>query len=95
MAMSDEIDTPKLAVVGFVSTIVVLLIVLLVQIWYYQLTHDFSQTRNVQHVDQALARYYVEQEEKLHRLEWADAKAHKVAIPIDRAMELTLRDLKR
>jgi hypothetical protein len=44
---------------------------------------------------EALVRLAAEQQEKLHSYRWVDAKAGVVAIPIDRAMELTIRDLNR
>jgi hypothetical protein len=93
MAMPDEIDTPKLAVIGVVGTVIVLLVVFVVQVLYYRWTHELNDEHNVQRTDQALARYYADQQEKLHRTAWVDEKAGKVAIPIERAMELTLRDL--
>ena len=93
MAMPDEIDTPKLAVIGVVGTIVILLIVFAVQVLYYYWNRQLDVAENVQHKDQALARYEAEQQEKLHRTAWIDQKTGKVAIPIERAMELTVRDL--
>ena len=93
MVMSDEIDTPKLAVIGVVGTMIVVLVVFAVQVLYYTVTAEVRDERNVQHVDQALARYRAEQDEKLHRTAWVDPAAKKVTIPIERAMELTLRDL--
>ncbi len=93
MAMPDEIDTPKLAVIGVVGTIVVLLVVFGVQVLYYYWTREVRVAENVRHKDSALARYEAEQQEKLHRTAWVDQKTGKVAIPIERAMELTVRDL--
>lgn len=93
MAMSDEIDTPRLAVIGVVGTMIVLLVVFVVQVVYYKLTRELDHRRNVEHTDQALARYQAEQAEKLQRLGWIDAQAGVVAIPIERAMELVVRDL--
>ena len=92
MAMPDEVDTSKIAVWGVVGAVAVLLIVFVVQIFYYELSHDIEQQHN-DSTNQALARYYAEQNEKLHRTGWVDQSAGKVSIPIERAMELTLRDL--
>jgi uncharacterized membrane protein len=93
MVMSDEIDTPKLAVIGVVGTMIVVLVVFAVQVLFYVVTAEVRDERNVAHVDQALARYQAEQDEKLHRTAWVDPQTKKVAIPIERAMELTVRDL--
>jgi hypothetical protein len=93
MAMPDEIDTPKLAVIGVVGTMVVVLVVFVVQVLFYRWTNELRDERNVQHVDQALARYRAEQDEKLHRTALLDAASGRVAIPIERAMALTVRDL--
>ncbi len=93
MVMPDEIDTPKLAVIGVVGTMIVVLVIFAVQVLFYTVTAEVRDERNVEHVDQALARYKAEQDEKLHRTALLDPATHKVAIPIERAMELTLRDL--
>ena len=93
MAMPDEVDTPKLAVIGVVGTIIILLIVFAVQVLYYYWNRQLNVAENVQHKDQALARYEAEQAEKLHRTAWIDQKTGKVVIPIERAMELTVRDM--
>lgn len=92
MAMPDEVDTPRLAVLGVVGTVVILLIVFVVQVFYYHLSHELDAQRDST-TNQALARYYAEQEEKLHHLGWLDQKAGKVSIPIEQAIDLTLRDL--
>jgi tRNA C32,U32 (ribose-2'-O)-methylase TrmJ len=94
MAMPDEIDTPKIVVAFAIGTVAVLLIVVAAQVFYYELSHELDQEANVQHVNQGLARYYAEQDEKLHHLGWVDQKADQVGIPIERAMQLTLRDLR-
>lgn len=93
MVMPDDIDTPKLAVIGVVGTMIVVLVVFAVQVLFYTLTAEVRDERNVEHVDHALARYKAEQDEKLHRTAWVDPQTKKVTIPIERAMELTLRDL--
>jgi len=93
MAMRDEIDTPGLAVIAFVGAIVVLLVVLLVQVFYFEVSQRLERQRYVDRPDRALAEYYASQREALHRWAWVDAKAGAVTIPIERAMELTVCDL--
>jgi hypothetical protein len=93
MAMQDEVDTPRLLVIGVVGTIVITLIVLAAQILYFEVSRNLERERNIEPVNRQLGQYLAEQNEKLHGYGWVNQSAGTVSIPIERAMELTLRDL--
>ncbi len=94
MAMQDKVDTGKLAMVAVVGALVVTLVVVVAELLYYRLDDELQLRRNVLTTPRALRDYRAEQEEKLSTYRWVDQQAQAVAIPIERAMELTLQDFK-
>lgn len=90
----DDIGVGLLAVLGALVAVVVLLIAVLLQAWFYDWKLDLQAQRSgpidVQETPAAIA------QRQLQRIEtygWADRKTHARAIPIDRAMELVAKDL--
>ncbi len=92
MIQRDEIDSGKLAVIGIVGAILVLVTGLLVKVLYHQIELDLFTTKNLP-APRTLVNYTNEQQERLHRYAWVDKDKQVVAIPIEQAMALTVRDL--
>ncbi len=93
--MPDDVDTPRLAVIGVVGVVLVMLMVLVAEIVYFKMSRDLERERNVLSPIRELSEYKAEQLERLNRYSVVDAKRGKVTIPIERAMTITLEDLTR
>jgi len=90
---ADDLNTPKIAVVGFISAIIVFAIIILMQVMFYWAE---AQQRLVKDIDQPyleIANLTADQQAKLVKYQWIDEKEKIVAIPIKRAMELVVAEL--
>ena len=90
---SDDLNTPKIAVVGFIGAIVVFALIILMQVMFYWAE---SQQHLVKDIDQPyleFANLTADQQAKLAKYQWIDEKKKIVAIPIKRAMELVVDEL--
>ena len=89
----DDIGVGILTVVGALCAVALLLIVVLLQAWFYNWKVLLGAQRtgpiDVQATPAAVA---AEQLQKLESYHWADEKNHLRAIPISRAMELIVRE---
>jgi hypothetical protein len=91
----DDLNTPKIAVVGFIGVIVVFAIIILMQVMFYWAQ---SQQHLVKDIDQPyleVANLTADQQAKLAKYQWIDEKQKIVAIPIKRAMELVVDKLSK
>jgi hypothetical protein len=90
----DDIGVGMLTVLFAFVAIVVLLVVVLLQAWFYnwkvELTVQRTGPIEVQEAPAAIAQ---KQLERIETYGWADRKTHARAIPISRAMELVAKDL--
>jgi hypothetical protein len=88
----DDFSTPNLVLIAIVSTVLLLVTVLVLQVLYYGYQSDLDQTKVVDvrnaEADSALA----QQRARLTRYAWTDQSAGLVTIPIERAMQLVVRD---
>ena len=92
---SDDLNTPKIAVVGFISAIVIFALIILTQALFYWTE---AQQRIVKDVDQPyleIANLNADQQAKLAKYQWLDAEKKVVGIPIKRAMELVVEKYNR
>ena len=90
---SDDLNTPKIAVVGFISVIIVFALIILMQVMFYWAQ---SQQHMVKDIDQPyleIANLTADQQAKLAKYQWIDEKKKIVAIPIKRAMEIVVDEL--
>jgi hypothetical protein len=93
MATGDDVNTPVIALVGFISALVFFAIIILLEVVFYWTE---SQQRYEQAVSQPpleLATLVHNQQARLAEYRWIDEKKGVVAIPIDRAMEMVVADL--
>jgi hypothetical protein len=93
MQRYDDLNTPLIAFVGLLGTVLTVILILVVQVLYYAATSR-GELRKIVNVptttsDSLLA----EQEVKLTRYGWVSQENKQVAIPIERAMELVVREL--
>jgi predicted lipid-binding transport protein (Tim44 family) len=91
----EDLNTPKIAVVGFIAVIVIIALIILMQVMFYWAE---AQQRLIKDVDQPYLEYAnikADQQAKLAKYQWLDQKEKIVAIPIKRAMELVVDDLSK
>ena len=90
---SDGLNTPVIAVVGFVSAVLTFALIVAVQVLYYQVSAAETDRKVIavraEEADDMLA----QQEAKLARYGWVDRAKRRIAVPVERAMELVVRDL--
>lgn len=91
----DEVNVGLLTIVGALGGVVVLLIVVLLQAWFYNWRDDLTTARAVKSNDpqMPLGRALIEQQEQINSYHWINREAKRRAIPIERAMELVAREL--
>ena len=83
----DTIDTPKIAVVGFVSAIVTFVVIVAAQALFFAADNAEEMRKNVLTADLEVEQAVAKQESRLASYRWVDAQAGVVAIPIDEAMQ--------
>jgi hypothetical protein len=89
------VNTPIIALVGFLSTALVFALVVFVEVLYYQAQSQQVVQKDLGERPVELTKLVEGQQAELAQYRWVDEKNKVVAIPITRAMELTLRDLKK
>jgi hypothetical protein len=91
----DEVNAGLLGIVGVFSAVVLLLIVVLLQAWYYTWSEQLAAARVAQAEgpDSPLGRMVSEQERQIGGYRWIDRKQQVVAVPIERAMELVAGEM--
>jgi len=84
--------TPTIVLVGIVGAILLFVIIVALQALFYN-----AETQTVSRINQGdprqLSRLRAEQLEAISSYGWVDQRQGTVTIPIERAMELTVRDL--
>lgn len=91
----DEINAGLLGIVGVFISVVVLLIVVLLQAWFYNWRGEVVATTTLAANDPQtpLGRAILEQQEQINSYRWINREAKERAIPIDRAMELVVEEI--
>jgi ATP/ADP translocase len=93
MATRNDLNTPVIALVGFISAIVFFASVIFLEVIFYQFQ---SQQRFADAASQPpleLTNLVQKQQARLAEYRWVDQKKGIVAIPIDRAMERVVVEL--
>ena len=88
----NEPNTPLTALVGIVFAIVLFVIVVLLQALFYRQERDENLRKVVAVAPQELSQLRAQQEELLHSYKFLDPQKGVVAIPVDLAMQLVVRD---
>jgi len=83
------IKVSSIVIIGVVSALILLVIVIGLQAWYYY-EENLEQTRKTGNVVMwDLANLRLEQQEKINSYRWVDQNTQVATIPIDRAIELS------
>lgn len=91
--MRDGINTPTIAVVGVVSAVLLFAFIVGMQALYlYYKEADAARKLDDGTFGENLL---IEQENRLQQYGWLDREAEQLAIPIQRAMELRVEELRR
>ena len=95
MARYDDINTKLVGAVGLVSVLAVVGSIVGIQALYnnFELSEQERKVVAIEAID--AKNLLAEQEAKLNRAGWIDREKGIVAIPIDRAMELVVRERKQ
>src|SRR5690349_8630355 len=92
MAQQDRINNAGVALVGGGGTVLLVVIVLGLQVLYYSMTDAELARKDSPVASPALAADLTRQREKLASYRVVDPAKGIVAIPIDRAMDLVVRE---
>jgi hypothetical protein len=91
----DNVDVGLIALVGVFAAVVLVVILVLLEAWFYTWRQDLAAERNASPpafespLDQMLA----EQQQQLDGYRWIDRKTNVRAIPIPRAMQLVAAEM--
>ncbi|MCR9202384.1 MAG: hypothetical protein NXI04_27395 [Planctomycetaceae bacterium] len=89
---NDGLYAPGIAVAGVVSAVVTFVAIVALQALYLSLSRSQQETAAQNTIDSSES-LMAEQTAKLNQYAWIDRKNDLVAIPIDRAIELTAIEL--
>ena len=93
MERHNDLNTIKLATVGLLGALITLAIVLALQVLYYSAANEQFERKVIRATTTQSDTLLAEQAVKLTRYDWLDREKKKVAIPVDRAMELVVKEL--
>lgn len=91
----DDLNTSKIAVVGFIATIIVFALIILTQVLYYWTEASLRTSKNINQPYLEIANLTADQQAKLAKYQWLDEKEKIVGIPIKRAMDLVVEELSK
>ncbi|MBD3220658.1 hypothetical protein GF314_05405 [bacterium] len=91
-AAKENLDTGAIVTIGVLLVVLTFVLILLVEGWFYQAQHEEYVRKVIEPRSDKLASALAEQQEALHTYRVVDPKAGTVAIPIERAMELVVRE---
>lgn len=92
MRETGEPNTPLTALVGIVFAIVLFVVVVFLQAFFYQERQAEHARKVVAVAPEELSQLRAKQLGELHGYRWVDERTGVVAIPIGRAMQLVVRD---
>ena len=95
MTEKQNFNVTLLVALGSVSSVLVLVMVIGVQAWFYSEQQRELEDKRAGHFDRSLMQLRTEQDERLHTYRWIDESQQIAAIPIDRAMALTVERRRR
>jgi hypothetical protein len=91
----DQVNAGLIAMIGLFAAVVLLLIVVLLQAWFYNWKEGLAAAQLVPVDDPQtpLGQMRIEQEEQIDSYHWVDRQKQVRAIPIGRAMALVAEEL--
>ena len=94
MATRNDVNTPVIALVGFLSALLFFASIVFLQVVFYRVEASQRAADNSQ-PPLELANLVQNQQARLAEYRWVDQKKGVVGIPIDRAMKLVVADLSK
>jgi hypothetical protein len=91
-AAKDNLETGMIVTIGLLLVILVFALILLVQGWFYKAQNDEYVRKVIEPRSEDLASATAAQQEALHSYRLLDQEQGRVAIPVERAMELVVRE---
>lgn len=88
----DKLNTPLIAAVGAVSTLILVAIIVGLQVMFFAMSDAEDAKKDPKTTAFVLADYRAAQQEKLDAYKVLDAKKGVYAIPIGRAMDLIVQE---
>lgn len=92
MIEKDRIDTPLIVTLAVMASLLLFTLVVLLGALHDQSQSTLQRDRSERALPSELDVAAAEQRQRLERYAWIDREAGAVAVPIDRAVELVLRD---
>ena len=93
MAKYDDLNTPAVAVVGLLGTILTVAVILVLIVVYNRIDARLDYEKNVSPVSVEISTLEADQRIILTEKRWLNQEAGTVRIPIRRAMELVTAEL--
>jgi hypothetical protein len=93
MERHNDLNTLKIAAVGFLAALVTFAFILALQVLYYSSANEQHDRKVIQAPTTQSDTLLAEQAVKLTRYDWIDRGKQTVMVPIDRAMELVVKEL--
>jgi hypothetical protein len=93
MRPSSEPNTPMTVLVGIGFALLLFLTVVILEAYFYRAEENENAKKVVAVAPEELAQLRAQHENQLNSYRWVDEKKGIVAIPIERAMKLVVRDL--
>ena len=93
MERHNDLNSAKIALVGFLGALLTFIVILAMQVLYYSAVVQETEQKVIQAPTTQSDTLLAEQAVKLTRYGWIDREKQQVTIPIDRAMELVVNDL--
>jgi len=92
IAAKENLDTGLIITIGVLLVVLTFVLILLVQGWFYQAQTEEYVRKVVEPRAEELASAVAEQQDTLNSYRVLDQEAGTVAVPIERAMELVVRE---
>lgn len=95
MSHYEDLNTTKIALVGFISMVIVFALILLMMVLFHR---EMAEQNQVKVIDQPAAEFdtlVADQRAKLASYRWIDPEKKNVQIPVRQAMDLVLDELRK
>ncbi len=93
MQRYNDLNTPMIALVGFLGMLLTFIVIVALQVLYYTTANRRDDQKIVNVPTTSSNSALAEQEVKLTRYGWINRDEKQVAVPIERAMQLVVDEL--
>jgi hypothetical protein len=94
MADYDDLNVPMIAAIGLIGAALTVAVIIGLQALYYNYERSDSERKAAEFPDVATDNLLVEEKAKLNSYSWVDRENGEVAIPVDRAKAMVVRELR-